>query len=676
MSMVRGRHDDENLPLMMGQERREGDAGDADGHDDVHDDVQRGRGPSDAQPHPDAPLDSDGTLRVEQDGDAPTPRFVQDENAWKRWRWIPYPARRLIRAVAKWSAGPPDPRPYRIEPFFPAVQHYPLRLVERFLPRRSQRFWLLWLYFSAWLITFVLVKRRGTVATEIANWGQPQTIGCGSSYWGAGNACGLDGAECRPFNNSGFAFRCSANCLSYMALNPRAVGDQEVLYQPLVVGGPPNEVQPDLATYRGDSYICAAAIHAGVITNQNGGCGVVNLVGRQQAFVSSQHNGLSSVGFDSYFPLSYRFVPGVGCSSQDSRWSLLAVSVVFTAVLSLFTASPALFFFPVFIGLFWTVGAALDPPPHGNDAALFSNVIGKFLPAMFVAWAMYDKMGVGRTLKDLTAQVEKTILWLGACWVGAMSNYTFDFIPIQRLNKHDLDQQPGAKAALSIIIVVLVAIVATQVWFFRKEARLIKYLGLYALLVAGIIIALVLPAQNLRLHHYIIALLLLPGTSLQTRPSLLYQGLLIGLFINGIARWGFDPVLQTSGALLGDAQKGSLLPTLRAPVINLGNATSPLSSIAFAWEAPPEGGLYDGVSVLVNDVERFRTYFGDAGEKKEFAWSRNLTLDLPEYFRFAFMSGSESGDYTKAGTWTADGQWREMRPGPSKVRRAGQGPRA
>lgn len=671
MSLARGPGDDENLPLMMGHERREADAGNAEGHEAV----QRGRGSPAALPHPDAPLDSDGTLHVDEDSDPPTPRFVQDQEAWKRWKWVPYPVRRLIRAAAKWSAGPPDPQPYRIQPFFPAVQQYPLRLVERFLPRRKQRAWLLFFYFSIWLITYVLVKRKGTMTAEIAGWGQPRTIGCGSTYWQAGNACGLDGAECRPFSNSGFAFRCPANCLSHMALNPRAVGDQEVIYRPLVVGGPPNEVQPELATYRGDSYICASAVHAGVITNQNGGCGVVNLVGRQQAFVSSQRNGVVSVGFASYFPLSFRFAPDVACSSDDSRWSLLAISVVFTAVLSLFTASPALFFFPIFTGIFWTVGTALDPPLHRNNAALFSNIIGKFLPAMFVAWVMYDRMGVGRTLTDLTAQVEKTVLWLGACWVGAMSNYTLDFIPIQRLNKHDLDQQPGAKAALSIIIIVLVVIVATQVWFFRQEARLIRYLGLYALLLAGIIIALVLPAQNLRLHHYIIALLLLPGTSLQMRPSLLYQGLLVGLFINGIARWGFDPVLQTSGSLMGDAQKGSPLPTIRPPVIHLGNATTPFSSITFAWDAPPESSVYDGVSVLVNDVERFRTYFGDAGEKTEFAWSRNQTLDLPEYFRFAFMSGSESGDYTKAGTWGADGQWSEMRPGPSKVRRAGRGSR-
>ena len=647
--------------------------------------------------HPDAPLESfdndrnndttqpnrtnstrpnDGQLEVGDEDSSPdsgisTPRFLQDERLKKPWRWIPYPVRRVWKKVVRWSHGPPNPQPYRIKPLLPVIQEYPLYLLERFLPGRRRRFWLLFFYYAIWLITFVLVKRQGTLATEIQGWGEPESIGCGTTYWGAGNGCGVDGNSCRPFNSSGFPFRCSANCESHHVLNPRAVGDQEVIYRSLVVGGPSNDVNaenPEAAVYRGDSFICAAAIHAGVITNANGGCGVIELVGQTDDFVSSDRNGIVSVGFDSYFPLSFRFLDDTKCSARDMRWSLLAVSAVFTGVLSLFTSSPALFFFPNFIGIFWTIGMAIDPPPHKSVAALFSNLLGKFLPAMFVAWVMYDKMGVRRTLNKLTAQIEKTILWLGPCWVGAMDNYTLSFIPIQRLNAHDLEQQPGAKAALAIIIILLVVVIASQIWFFRQEGRFIKYLGLYAIFIFGILISLTLPGLSLRLHHYILALLLLPGTSLQTRPSLIYQGLLIGLFINGIARWGFDPVLQTPRSLQGDAQKGTVLPSILPPVIELSNATDTLSNITFSWEMPKEDYI-DGISILVNDVERFRSYFEDEiAQEGEFAWSRKSDMDLPEYFRFAFMEGSSSGDYSKAGIWTADGEWVEMAPGPSKVK--------
>jgi hypothetical protein len=289
------------------------------------------------------------------------------------------------------------------------------------------------------------------------------------------------------------------------------------------------------------------------------------------------------------------------------------------------------------------------------------------LPAMFCAWVMFDKMGVRRTLNGLTAQVEKTVLWLGGCWIGALDNYTFDWIPIQRLNAHDLKQQPGARGALAAIILILLVIAMTQVYFFRQEGRLTKYLKLYALFVGSILVCLVLPDLNLRIHHYILALLLLPGTSMQTRPSLLYQGILVGLFINGIARWGFDSVLQTSVALQGDAQLDSLLPTVLDPVIN--NNDTALWTIKFQWEQPPGEG-YDGVSVLVNDVERFRGYYEDGTiVNNSFTWPR-FTPEadaLNEYFRFGFLVGSRSLDYTQAGVWTDAGEWIKMVPGPSSI---------
>ncbi|OAA64510.1 lccl domain containing protein [Niveomyces insectorum RCEF 264] len=679
----------------------------------------------------------DNLTELEEDDDAPpTPRFMQDEGAWKHWKWVPYPVRRVWTPTVRWTRGPSDARAFTIDPLLPVVQHAPLKLLDRLLQRsptpRSRWWWrrgLVFGWLALWLLTFALVMRHSIVAGEIAEWGAPGDIGCGNTYWVPGNMCGLDGSDCRPFNNSGFAFRCPASCASYQVLNPRAVGDQEVVYQTLVVGGPgsgdagssssssskPDTQQP---IYRGDSFICSAAIHAGVVTNAGGGCGVVKLVGQQSQFVASSRHGIKSVGFDSYFPLAFTFEEGVECpGSQDSRWTLLAVSVAFSTVLSLFVTDPALFFFSIFTGLFWHVGLASDPPPHTTVPALLSNIVGKFLPAAFVAWVIFDKMGVRRTLTGLTAQIEKTVLWLGACWVGALGNYTFDAIPIQRLTPHDLAQQPGAKAALSIIVILLTGIVVSQVWYFRQEGRLRKYLQLYALLGAGLIVCLLLPGLSLRIHHYILALLLLPGTSMQTRPALLYQGLLMGLFINGVARWGWDALLQTAAALQGDAQLGSPLPELLTPVIHMANATvaaaattaatvaaaaaggnvlrsifaagganadadastlaqcsallaANTSTISFSWKPPP-GPRYDGISVLVNDVERFRSYFDDlpaSGASNVFVWERPADAAVNEYFRFAYMEGSQSDDYTRAGIWTADGEWVPMPPGPSRVR--------
>ncbi|KAH8656489.1 hypothetical protein BGZ60DRAFT_417099 [Tricladium varicosporioides] len=620
--------------------------------------------------HPDDPIDESTQTNLllmdgfSDDSSPPTPRFLQDQSSYKYVKWVPVPVRRFCRFAVRWAQGPDPPQPYTITPFLPIIQELPIRWLDRYIPKRRHRIALLILYYFYWLLTFALVLRESTFATEIEGWGAPGNIGCGNTYWVPGNRCGLNGNECRPFNGSGFAFRCPANCASVMVLNPRAVGAQEIIYKPFVIGGPSQDSPP---IYRGDSFICGAAIHAGIIDNAKGGCGVVTLVGEHSNYPSTKRHGIESVGFDATFPSSFSFHTATSCEAKDARWSLLFVSLTYTILLSLFTTSPALFFFSIFTGLFTHVGLASDPPGHSSMAGLISNILGKFLPAAFCAFVMYQYMGVRRALAGLTAQVEKTIFWLGGCWVGALSNYTFEWIPIQRLNAHDIKQQPGAKLALALIVIFLALIVIKQVFFFQREGRLVCYLGIYGIFISAILLSLIIPGLSLRIHHYILALLLLPGTSMQTRPALVYQGILVGLFINGIARWGFDSVLQTPAALQGDAPNYSALPRISQPKIQLGED---VSRISFSWLSPPEP--FDGISVLVNDVERFRGYTdeGFAGDKR-FVWRRDPKKDEPEYFRFAYMQGSQSWDYTRAGIWERNGSWTEMSPGPSKMKSRG-----
>lgn len=188
-------------------------------------DVER-QGPVDSQAHPDAPLNDGNMSELEEDSSPPTPRFIQDEGSWKRWKWVPIPVRRFLRATRKWAQGPPDARDYKIKPLFPTIQHAPLWLLDKLLPEPKYTLWRTWLAFfwlGLWLMTFALVMRKGLVSSEVQGWGEPGDIGCGTTYWVPGNQCGLDGNDCRPFNGSGFAFRCPASCASYQVLNPRAV---------------------------------------------------------------------------------------------------------------------------------------------------------------------------------------------------------------------------------------------------------------------------------------------------------------------------------------------------------------------------------------------------------------------------------------------------------------------
>ena len=123
--------------------------------------------------------------------------------------------------------------------------------------------------------------------------------------------------------------------------NDHAVGDQEVNYRPLVIGGRDGEEDLKHARYRGDSFICGSGIHAGFIKNSAGGCGALRLTGEASHFPSSKRHGIESVGFDSDFPLSFTFIEGSHAKCEDLRWPLLGVTLTFTILISLFTTSPA-----------------------------------------------------------------------------------------------------------------------------------------------------------------------------------------------------------------------------------------------------------------------------------------------------------------------------------------------
>ncbi|KAF2754661.1 LCCL domain-containing protein [Pseudovirgaria hyperparasitica] len=575
---------------------------------------------------------------------------------------------RYVKAVDKWIKGPQPPRRWHITPFFPAVQEFPIVLLERYCPKRKQKVAALILAYLAWFICFASILRKSAFSADVPGYGSPVNYGCEDRFWRDFNGCGLNGDLCRPFANRTIPFRCPANCKREIIANDHAVGDQEINYQSLVIGGADGDQSLDHARYRGDSFICGAGIHSGFIGDEKGGCGALRLTGEANHFPASKRKGISSVGFDSDFPLSFTFIDGSQAKCADLRWPLLGVSVIFTVIISLFTTSPAVFFWTMFTGMFFHTALVSDPPTQRDYHALISVTLERFLPAAFCAFVMY-KYCAKRTLTGLTAQFEKTILWVGGCWVGSLNNYTFDKIPIQRLTPHDIKQQPGAIPALLIVIFSLLFIALGQAWALRVEGRLPRYLALYGTYVAGILIMVAIPSMNVRIHHYILGLLLIAGTSMQTRPSLLYQGILVGLFINGVARWGFASILETPFALRGDAKLGTLLPHILPPIIHANKGLSRHGvnpNITFEWKRPlPETpDRWEGVSVLVNDVERFRGY-EDMGETS-FTWEREADkLDLPTYFRFGYLRGSGVGDYSRAGVWGSDGGWTEMEAGPS-----------
>ena len=487
-------------------------------------------------------------------------------------------------------------------------------------------------------------------------------------------------------------------------MEPYVVGNETYNYQGLVIGGAKGS--SDKPVYRADSLVCQAAIHAGVIPNDVGGCGVLKLEGAAHSFPSVESNKIQSVGFPSTFPKSFSFVElssSQATCPADSRWPLTGITIAAVGVLWLFSTSPAVLFFSTYAMVFAHVGLVSDPPSYPYFAGLLSSLVSRLLPASFVAYVLY-KFCAKPLLEPLSPpshQLAKFILYLPPLFFGALNNYTFaKLIPLQRLTPMDIQQQPGAKLALGLVIPTVIAIILGQAWQIRCGGLMPRYLKIYCTMGLILLILLPLPGLRLRIHHYILAILLLPGTAFPTRPSLIYQGLLLGLFINGVARWGFASIIETPAALgertssshgpkgwwgatfpnITDAAVAVSLPDKDSSEIYRGNG-----NITFAlWERQRMADLgVDGVSVLVNDVERWRGYL-DENKRGEFAWHRHghkgleLTRspsiedvdilsdlfvpeddDKPEdlFFRFAFLGGADAGNYGGAGVWLKNGTW-------------------
>ncbi|KAI9933228.1 hypothetical protein ASPWEDRAFT_114955 [Aspergillus wentii DTO 134E9] len=641
---------------------------------------------------------SDLQPQDEETGSRIIPVWLRESSKSFRWGWVPLPLRKAGRATAQWVKGPDPPHSLLLKPLFPKFQELPVRYLEHFFPKRKHKISLLLLLYIAWFTPWLTVLLVSRSSGYIEGYGQPTTLSCATTYWDFGNGCGLNGNDCRPFSASTMAFRCPANCRDTKLMEPHTVGNETYNYQGLVVGGPESE-STSPAIYRADSFVCQAAIHSGAIKNTVGGCGVVKLEGAAHTFPSVKQNGILSAGFPSTFPKSFSFVnlsSSQATCPNDPRWTLLGVTIAALTLLWIFCKSPPVLFFSTFFILFSHVGLVSDPPTYTEFDDLLSSLLSRMLPAAFVAYVLY-KFCAYPLLSPLASpnyQLTKTLLYLPPAFFGALNNYTFArLIPLQRLTPHDIQQQPGAKVALAFVIPIVISIILSQAWQIRQGGLMPRYLKIYCTMGLIILILLPLPGLRLRIHHYILAILLMPGTAFSTRPSLIYQGLLLGLFVNGVARWGFASIIETPAALGEEAPAagshgwwGATYPNITDSVeIALPSWSSNETyhgngNITFAlWEHERMEKLgVDGVSVLVNDVERWRGYV-DEDKRGEFTWHRHghegfgdndpddFDSDLtdpdddeePEdvFFRFAFLKGAEAGQYGRAGVWLKDGAW-------------------
>lgn len=181
---------------------------------------------------------------------------------------VPLPRKSIIwptrgQFVLTWTPAPKPflnlsvPAPLHMTMGWPEYVSVP---VETWFIRKTMPFARTWLmlFFGAGYIVALSFLARAQWFTIPAD----SFVTCTSTYWQQNDGCGLDGESCAPFSNVTFDFRCPSQCTPVILLNPRAVGAEMVDFVPLVVGGGSSGNASFTGSYRGDSFICAAAVHA------------------------------------------------------------------------------------------------------------------------------------------------------------------------------------------------------------------------------------------------------------------------------------------------------------------------------------------------------------------------------------------------------------------------------
>lgn len=417
--------------------------------------------------------------------------------------------------------------------------------------------------------------------------------------------------------------------------------------------------------------------------DDQGGCGIVHLIGSFSNFTGSEAHGVQTESFDSTFPVAYRFLRSEGGDCTDQRWKGYVLDVILSAWTSLVLRPKTIVLYWILVVQgFWHINMVSEPrslPPPIGEA------FGDFLPCLFGAYVIW-RLSIRFVLPPFRAfPIEGTILWLAWFWIGVLLDVVFANVPLQRLVGSDLSSEPGALASLIVIIIVVVILALNQAIFVvRRQGYLPKYLTLYG--TGGIIVGLLaaIPGEVVRVHHYILALVLLPGVAFPTRISLMAAGLLLGMYLNGIGRWGFDGLIQDVATVRGDGTIGSALPSFLTNSTTWSGVTAlPNATGIVEWVGIPNSlkDTYDSIALLVDDVLRYQgtdtlfdlgslyTAYGanvslsDEGitvtnsswrEKVELA--RALATE-PHYLRLAYVSQGNYGDFTRAATAYFNKTW-------------------
>jgi hypothetical protein len=401
----------------------------------------------------------------------------------------------------------------RVEsPLFPSVS----RWLSNLFGSTSPTYIVLFLIFSCSLLGMIYFFNSFMASTP---YGTPQQVSCGSNLW---RECGVNGVNCLPFESDWYPVRCDPLCSKYKNHGP-------------VVG---------TGIYRADSDICASATHAGVI-GVMGGCFLMRAAGPQTTFNSTESAGIKSYAWNTYFPKSFEFRQCSSLFCVPLQWLLLGVSILTGFILLLLKPKKWVFFFYILLtGWCYIAISGGKDTPHSDY--YIGQVFSSLLPSFAIGLAFY-KFGKKAILSS-EYPLDNLIFYLIPAWITVHWSYLTFFLPDIDFSISSLDSHSMTTVILVLCLAAVagVFLVLPQLWSIWKTGVLRHYLLGYAL-ISLIVVLVGVVARNhfeFHLHHYLIALFGWPITRFNTRSSALLQAILLGMFINGGARWGFAALYE------------------------------------------------------------------------------------------------------------------------------------
>lgn len=225
--------------------------------------------------------------------------------------------------------------------------------------------------------------------------------------------------------------------------------------------------------------------------------------------------------------------------------------VYFSSKFSLFKL--VFYLFLVATGYMYVTGVTLRLKRKNPLAARNGSVLG-FVYYLLVGLVMFW-LGPNATLMDKSQEnkLDQLLLYnylcYGFCFFVSLHFTYLDKGILKKVsfNIKDIASYSNTlKVIFGGVVVALLGLLGVQFYFLYEFGRLWIYLVALGVVVVclGLTWAVLSKTHVLHIHHYMIGLVFIPFTALPVHYSAALQGVSLGLFAEGSARWGLEPLFK------------------------------------------------------------------------------------------------------------------------------------